>query len=180
SDIKEMAVVGLKVGDGEQPAALVVPAYARGTSRRIFEDSLRAHFDKVSAGLSPHKRIRILRFTDRELPRTRTRKVKRLEVVAILRQMLDARAEDQVAGGAEVDKWLAHAIAQVSNEVTHITPATRLIEDLGLDSLALAELAEHIGEHLGRDIGADELGDLRTVEDLQKLAANSNAPTRVA
>src|SRR6202022_3213734 len=53
SDIKEMAVVGLKVGDGEQPAALVVPAYARGTSRRVFEDGLRAHFDKVSAGLSP-------------------------------------------------------------------------------------------------------------------------------
>jgi long-chain acyl-CoA synthetase len=55
-----------------------------------------------------------------------------------------------------------------------VTPGTRLIEDLGLDSLALAELAEHIGEHLGRDIGAEELGDLRTVDDLQTLAVNSN------
>ena len=153
SDIKEMAVVGMKLGGGEQPAALVVPAYGRGTSRRTLEDRLRAHFDKISAGLSPHKRVRILRFTDHELPRTRTRKVKRNEVVDILRQMLQARTEEQVAASAEVEKWLAHAIAQVSNEVARITPATRLIEDLGLDSLALAELAEHIGEHLGRDIG---------------------------
>ena len=181
SDIKEMAVVGLKVGDGEQPAALIVPAYARGTSRRIFEDRLRAHFDKVSAGLSPHKRIRILRFTDRELPRTRTRKVKRLEVVAILRQMLDARAEDLASASAEVEQWLAHAIAQVSSERILITPATRLIEDLGLDSLALAELAEHIGEHLGREIATEELSDLRSIDDLQKLAANSNgAAAKVA
>jgi long-chain acyl-CoA synthetase len=181
SDIKEIAVVGMRLGGGEQPAALVVPAYGRGTSRRTLEDRLRAHFEKISAGLSPHKRVRILRFTDHELPRTRTRKVKRLEVVAILRKMLEARAEEQAAASnAEVEKWLAHAIAQVSNEATHITPATRLIEDLGLDSLALAELAEHIGEHLGRDIATEELGDLRTVDDLQKLAANSNAPSRVA
>jgi long-chain acyl-CoA synthetase len=180
SDIKEIAVVGMKLGGGEQPAALVVPAYGRGTSRRSLEDRLRAHFEKVSAGLSPHKRIRILRFTDHELPRTRTRKVKRNEVVAILRQLLEARAEEQVAASAEVEKWLAHAIAQVSNDATRITPATRLIEDLGLDSLALAELAEHIGEHLGRDIATEELGDLRSVDDLQKLAANNHAPSRVA
>jgi long-chain acyl-CoA synthetase len=178
SDIKEIAVVGMKLGGGEQPAALVVPAYGRGTSRRTLEDRLRAHFDKISAGLSPHKRVRILRFTDHELPRTRTRKVKRNEVVDILRQMLQARTEEQVAASAEVEKWLAHAIAQVSNEVARITPATRLIEDLGLDSLALAELAEHIGEHLGRDIATEELGDLRTVDDLQKLAANGNASPR--
>ena len=179
SDIKEMAVVAMKLGGGEQPAALVVPAYGRGTSRRALEDRLRAHFDKISAGISPHKRIRILRFTDHELPRTRTRKVKRLEVAETLRQMLETRADEQIAASAEVEDWLAHAIAQVSNETMRITPATRLIEDLGLDSLALAELAEHIGEHFGRELGVEELGDLRTVDDLQKLAANSNALPRV-
>ncbi len=173
-DLKEMAVVGIKVGDGEQPAALVVPAYGRGLSRRAAEDRLRAHFDKVSAGLGPHKRVRIIRFTDHELPRTRTRKVKRIEVVAILRRLLESRGELKAGASAEVEPWLAEAIAQVSAEPATVTPATRLIEDLGLDSLALAELAEHLGEHLGRDIGVEELGDLRTVDDLQKLAANGN------
>ena len=87
--VKEMAVVGLKVGQGEQVAALVVPAYARGESRRAVEDRLRTDFDKIARELSAHKRIRILRFTDAELPRTRTRKIKRAEVAATLRRMLD-------------------------------------------------------------------------------------------
>jgi long-chain acyl-CoA synthetase len=75
--LKELAVVGLKVGEGEQVAALAVPAFARGESRRSVEDRLRADFDRIARGLSPHKHIRILRFTDAELPRTRTRKIKR-------------------------------------------------------------------------------------------------------
>ena len=180
-DLKEMAVVGIKVGDGEQPAALVVPNYGRRTSRRAVEDGLRAHFEKVSAGLSPHKRIRILRFTDRELPRTRTRKIKRAEVAAILRSMLDeSRHEKSASAGGDVESWLAEAIAQVSSERINVTPATRLIEDLGLDSLALAELGEHISAHIGRDVAPEELSDLGTVADLQRLAAADGAGARVA
>src|SRR6202167_3587075 len=38
--VKEMAVAGLKVGQGEQVAPLVVLAYARGESRRAVEDRL--------------------------------------------------------------------------------------------------------------------------------------------
>ncbi len=116
--LKELAVVGLKVAQGEQVAALAVPAYARGESRRAVEDKLRAHFEKIAQGLSPHKRIRILRFTDAELPRTRTRKVKRNEVAAILRRMLDAASLENAAAthSAEIEPWLAQALAQVSSE----------------------------------------------------------------
>ncbi len=178
SDVKEMAVVGIKVGDGEQPAALLVPAYGRGQSRRAVEDRLRTHFEKTGASLSPHKRIRILRFTDHELPRTRTRKVKRAEVVALLRKMLEVRADETAAG--EIEEWLADAIKQVSSEPVRITPATRLIEDLGLDSLALAELGEHIGDQVGREIGGEELSNISTVGDLQKLAAEGSGPARIA
>jgi long-chain acyl-CoA synthetase len=179
--LREIAVVGLKVAQGEQVAALAVPAYARGESRRAVEDGLRAHFDRVALGLSPYKRIRILRFTDAELPRTRTRKVKRNEVAAILRRMLAAsNAKNAPAPhSAEIEPWLAQALAQVSSERIAITPATRLIEDLGLDSLAVAELGEHIAEHAGREIGPEEMSDLRTVEDLQRVAQAGNGSTRV-
>src|SRR3984957_3348245 len=170
--VKELAVVGLKIGRGEQVAALVVPAYARAESRRAVEDRLRSDFDKFARELSVHKRIRILRFTDSELPRTRTRKIKRADVVATLRRMLDVRASDADANSAnsEVETWLAEALASVSTEPINITPATRLIEDLGLDSLALAEIGELIGERASRDIAPEEIGDLRTVADLQLLA----------
>jgi len=179
--LREIAVVGFTVAQGEQVAALAVPAYARGESRRAVEDGLRAHFEKIAQGLSPHKRIRILRFTDAELPRTRTRKVKRNEVAAILRRMLDAASLENAAAthSAEIEPWLAQALAQVSSEQITITPATRLIEDLGLDSLAMAELGEHIAEHAGRDVGPEEMSDLRTVEDLQRVAQADGGTGRV-
>jgi long-chain acyl-CoA synthetase len=176
--VKELAVVGFKVGQGEQVAALAVPAYARGESRRAVEDRLRAHFDEVARGLSPHKRIRILRFTDHELPRTRTRKIKRADVVSILRRMLEAVSEEAPAAGAEIEPWLAQALAAVSSERVNVTPATRLIEDLGLDSLAMAELGEHIARHAGRDVSPDEMTDLRTVADLQRVASAEPAAAR--
>ena len=178
--VKEMAVVGLKVGRGEQVAALIVPAYSRGESRRAVEDRLRSDFDKVALELSTHKRIRILRFTDAELPRTRTRKIKRADVVATLRRMLDVRAiEANVdSTNSEVETWLAEALASVTTEPVNITLSTRLIEDLGLDSLALAEIGELIGERASRDIAPEEIGDLRTVADLQLLATQPGSNGR--
>ena len=173
--VKEMAVAGLKVGQGERVAALVVPAYSRGESRRAVEDRLRTDFDKVARELSAHKRIRIIRFTDAEIPRTRTRKIKRAEVAAILRRMLDVRSKDTDADAAnsEVDDWLAEALATAASEPINITPATRLIEDLGLDSLALAEIGELIGQRAGREIAPEEIADLRSVADLQRLSMQS-------
>jgi len=177
--VKEMAVVGLKVGQGEQVAALVAPAYARGESRRAVEDRLRSDFDKVARELSAHKRIRILRFTDAELPRTRTRKIKRADVAAMLRRMLDVRATATDAdANSEVETWLAEALASIATEPVNITPATRLIEDLGLDSLALAEIGELIGERASREIAPEEIADLRTVADLQLLATQPGGNAR--
>ncbi len=170
--VKEMAVVGLKVGQGEQVAALVVPAYSRGESRRAVEDRLRGDFEKVASELSTYKRIRILRFIDAELPRTRTRKIKRGEAATIIRRMIDVRNKDTEAEAAnsEVETWLAEALALAASEPVNITPATRLIEDLGLDSLALAEIGELIGQRAGREIAPEEIADLRTVADLQQLS----------
>ena len=170
--LRELAVIGLKVAQGEQVAALAVPAYAKGESRRAIEDRLRTHFDQVSARLNPHNRIRILRFTDAELPRTRTRKVKRIEVAEILRRMIESHDEARATVSTEVESWLAQAFAQVTNGSPNISPATRLIEDLGLDSLALAELAEHIAVKAGRDLSADDLSNVATVEDLQRMVSD--------
>jgi long-chain acyl-CoA synthetase len=175
--VKEMAVVGLKVGQGEQAAALVVPAYARGESRRAVEDRLREHFEQVGAGLSSHKRLRILRFTDSELPRTRTRKIKRAEVVALLKRLLGSHIGERDAVSPEIEPWLLHALAQVAADVETISPATHLIEDLGLDSLALAELAEEIEIKSGRELSPEQLSNVNTVADLQRaIGEGRNRP----
>ena len=170
--LKELAVVGLKTPGGEQVAALVVPAYARGQSRRAVHDQLQAHFAKVGATLNPHKRIRIMRFSDSDLPRTRTRKIKRAEVAELLGRMIAQSTEDR-HGDVEVEPWLVETLSQVTADGTRISSATRLIEDLGLDSLALAELGEHVAARTGREMTPEELGNLHTVEDLQQAIAHS-------
>jgi len=159
---------------GEQVAALIVPAYARGQSRRTVHDQLQAHFAKVGATLNPHKRIRILRFTDSDLPRTRTRKLKRAEVAELLGRMIAQSTEDR-HGEVDVEPWLVETLSQVTADGTRICSATRLIEDLGLDSLALAELGEHVAARTGREMTPEELGNLRTVEDLQQAIAHNAA-----
>jgi len=176
--VKELAVVGLKTPGGEQVAALVVPAYARGQSRRTVHDQLQAHFAKVSASLNSHKRIRILRFTDSDLPRTRTRKIKRAEVADILSRMI-AQGSQERSAQVDVEPWLAETLSQVTADGAAITSATRLVEDLGLDSLALAELGEHVAERTGRELSPEELGNLRTVEDLQQAIAQSTRRPRL-
>ncbi len=177
--VKEIAVVGLKIGQGEQVAALVVPAYARGESRRAVEDRVREHFEQTAKGLSPHKRIKILRFVDSELPRTRTRKIKRAEVAAILERMLESHMAEATAVGTEVEPWLVHALAQVAGDAGSISPGTRLIEDLGLDSLALAELSEQIAVRSGRELSAEQLSNLRTVQDLQRAISDGRDRPRL-
>ncbi|MBF6559609.1 MAG: AMP-binding protein [Candidatus Binataceae bacterium] len=181
--IKEIAVAGLTIGAGEQVAALVVPAYARGESRRTIEDRVRAHFAIVGAGLNPHSRVRILRFSETELPRTRTRKIKRAEVAARLREILDRpldnRGGEAAVTGDEIVPWLAQALAQVAIGTVPIGTGTRLIEDLGLDSLALAELAEQIAVKAGRELTADELSAAATVGDLQRLAGDGTVRPRL-
>jgi long-chain acyl-CoA synthetase len=177
--VKELAVAGLQLAQGEQAAALVAPAYSRGESRRAVEDRLREHFEKVSASLSPHKRIRILRFTDTALPRTRTRKIRRAEVVEMLHRMIESHADQRTTVATEVEPWLAEALAQVASGAPVITPATRLIEDLGLDSLALAELGEHIEVKAGRELSAEELANVNTVDDLQRLVGQGQNRPRL-
>jgi long-chain acyl-CoA synthetase len=177
--VKEIAVVGLKVGQGEQAAALVVPAYARGESRRAVEDRLREDFEQVGAGLSPHKRLRILRFTDSELPRTRTRKIKRGEVAALLKRRLGSHLGEGDTANTEIEPWLLHALAQVAADSEIISPATHLIEDLGLDSLALAELGEQIAIKSGRELSPEQLSNVSTVADLQRVISEGRNRPRL-
>src|SRR5262249_46105603 len=175
-DVKELAVVGLQSPQGVQPAALVVPAYARSEGRRTIEDRLRTHFEKVASKLSPNQRIRVLRFNEVPLPRTSTSKVKRGEAAQILQGMLERiRNPSSVAEAGKVEPWLAEALTQVSGENIEISPALRLVEDLGLDALAMSELAELIDAQTGRWVSRWQLSNVETVADLQRLAAESES-----
>ena len=82
--VKELSIVGLADGIGEKVACLVVAddEYDIALSRAALRRRVEEHFRDVSASLPYFKRVKVLHFTDIELPRTATRKVKRREVVA--------------------------------------------------------------------------------------------------
>jgi long-chain acyl-CoA synthetase len=175
--VKELSIVGLADGIGEKVACLVVAdeeydiALSRAELHRLIEE----HFREVSASLPYYKRVKVLHFTDIELPRTATRKVKRREVVRIM----DAIEEKQKSGrqsltqeNADADSlWLMGIVATVANRPrSEVTIETRL-SDLGFDSLMFVELATAI-ENAGGSISAPER--FNEIQDLRELLSVVN------
>lgn len=171
--VKELSIVGLPDGTAEKVACLAVAddeydiALSRDELRRLVEE----HFREVSASLPYYKRVKVLHFTDIELPRTATRKVKRGEIITIL-QALEASGksatEELTSTVGDADgRWLIGIVSNVSNRARdEITMSSRL-SDLGFDSLMFVELATAI-ENAGGSISAPER--LNEVQDVRELA----------
>jgi long-chain acyl-CoA synthetase len=175
--VKELSIVGLADGIGEKVACLVVAddEYDISLSRVELYRLVEEHFREVSASLPYYKRVKVLHFTDVELPRTATRKVKRREVVRIM----EALEEKQKSGrqtlaqeSADADSlWLMGIVATVANRArSEVTIQTRL-SDLGFDSLMFVELATAI-ENAGGSISAPER--FNEIQDLRELLSVVN------
>ncbi|HKS10904.1 MAG TPA: AMP-binding protein [Pyrinomonadaceae bacterium] len=175
--VKELSIVGLPDGPGEKVACLVVPddEYDISLSRAELHRLVEEHFREVSASLPYFKRVKVLHFTDDELPRTATRKVKRREVV----QIMEALEEKQRSGrqslaqdSADADSvWLMGIVATVANRPrSEVSIETRL-SDLGFDSLMFVELATAI-ENAGGSISAPER--FNEIQDLRELLSVVN------
>ncbi len=182
--IKEISVIGLPDGIGEKVACLVVPDYEYdiALSRDEVKQKIDEHFREVSGKLPYYKRVKLLRFTDDELPRTATRKVKRREVVKMMqtieqgaRVSSEAEAPEQLSGDAA---WLINIVASVSNRSRDEVSMNTRLADLGFDSLMFVELAQSI-ENAGGSITAPER--LNEVQDLRELLTVVNRqPTQGA
>ncbi len=169
--VKELSIVGLPDGIGEKVACMVVAddEYDIALSRKELHRLVEEHFREVSASLPYYKRVKVLHFTDVELPRTATRKVKRREVM----KMLEALEQTQKSGRRGVKEtadadtvWLIGIVSSVANRPrAEISVDTRL-SDLGFDSLMFVELTSAI-ESAGGSISAPER--LNEVQDVREL-----------
>ena len=172
--VKELSIVGLADGVGEKVACIVVPndEYDISLSRAELQRFLEEHFREVSASLPYYKRVKVLHFTDIELPRTATRKVKRREVLEII----DALEQSQKAGrspsprdSADADSyWLLGVVATVSNRPRSEISVNSRLNDLGFDSLMFVELASAI-ESAGGSISAPER--FNEIQDVRELVS---------
>ena len=172
--VKELSIVGLADGLGEKVACLVVAddEYDITLSRAELRRRVEEHFREVSASLPYYKRVKVLHFTDIELPRTATRKVKRGEVIAILRALeADNKSDSATRSDKTADaesRWLIGIVANVSNRPQGEISVNSRLADLGFDSLMFVELASAI-ENAGGSVTAPER--LSEAQDLRELAS---------
>jgi long-chain acyl-CoA synthetase len=170
--IKELSVIGLPDGIGEKVACMVVPdnEYDIALSRADLRQKIEEHFREVSAKLPYYKRVKLLHFTDDELPRTATRKVKRREVVQMMQQLEErTRSAAGAAGSEELTgdaAWLIQIVASVSSRTLDEVSINSRLGDLGFDSLMFVELAQAV-ENAGGALTAPER--LNEVQDVREL-----------
>ncbi len=170
--VKELSIVGLADGIGEKVACLVVPddEYDISLSRAALHRLVEEHFREVSASLPYFKRVKVLHFTDIELPRTATRKVKRREVVQIMESMEESQKSGRRGSAqesADADSfWLLGLVAGVANRSRQEVANDTRLSDLGFDSLMFVELATAI-ENAGGSISAPER--FNEIQDVREL-----------
>jgi long-chain acyl-CoA synthetase len=167
-----LSIVGLPDGIGEKVACLVVAddEYDISLSRAALHRLVEEHFREVSASLPYYKRVKVLHFTDIELPRTATRKVKRREVVDIMQSLEESQKSGRRGGVQETANadslWLMGLVANVANRPRSEVSIDTRLSDLGFDSLMFVELATSI-ESAGGAISAPER--FNEVQDIREL-----------
>jgi long-chain acyl-CoA synthetase len=176
--IKELSIVGLPDPDGgERVACLVVPdfGYDISLSRPQTHKLVEEHFRDISANLPFYQRVKVLHFSDDELPRTATRKVKRRDVIdtvqsmeSHLRAATDATVESKKEDSSD---WLFDLVAMVSNSSRNRISLSTRLSDLGFDSLMFVELAQAVENAGGTILTPDTLNEVQDVREL--LAAVS-------
>lgn len=181
--VKELSIVGLpEEGAGEVVACLVVPDYEKeDLPREVVRARVAEHFQKVSAKLPLWKRVKLVHYWERDLPRTATRKVKRKPVVEELQRLerLKSRAQEATREGG-ADGWLVDLIADLCGATKERVVPGATLASLGFDSLMYAELGASL-ESAGVDLpdGID-LSGVGTVKDVEALCARYRRGTHKA
>jgi long-chain acyl-CoA synthetase len=174
--VKELSIVGLPAdgGSGEIVAMMLVPEYepaGEELARETIRERVTEHVKNISAKLPLYKRVKIVHFTDIELPKTATRKVKRKLVVEELQKLerLKKKAEETRKQAHDGDEaWIEALVATVANKARDKVYGAARMEELGFDSLMYTELGVAL-EAAGvavPDAGNTDLTGIATVEDL--------------
>jgi long-chain acyl-CoA synthetase len=178
--IKEISVVGVPDGIGEQVACAVVPDLEHDPALSAAEVHARIeeHFRKVSTDLPIWKRVRGLHVWEGDLPKTGKRSVKRREVAAEIARLrhkneetTGALARAEAAGDRGHTAWLLETVATVSGRRRAEVQLGSRFGELGFDSLMYAELSSALdtaGIALPESVDVTTLG---TVAELAELCA---------
>jgi len=184
--VRELSVVGLPAdtGEGEQVAALVVPDYvgaseSAGLDRESTRQVIRERFREIGSKLAFTRRVKLLHFTDRSLPRTSTRKVKRSFVKTELERRSTSRPRIEVPESNAFDARVRRIVARVAQRRPEdVRGGDRLVDSLGFDSLLQLELLTTLEQEFPKtSLRPEELASAETVADLVRLVERQREPS---
>jgi long-chain acyl-CoA synthetase len=188
--IKELSVVGVPDGTGEQVACAVVPdlEHDPALSRPEVEAKIEEHFRKVSADLPIWKRVRGVHFWEGDLPKTAKRSIKRREVAAEIARLRRKTEETKgalavAAGDRGQVSWLLETIATVSGRRRADVQLGSRLGELGFDSLMYAELSsalENAGATLPDSVDVTTIGTVAELHELLSRGPIAAARERAA
>ena len=126
---------------------------------------------KTVEKLPQFQRPAVIHVVDADLPRTRTRKIKRKDSRQILEKIINATAIVSKQKSSEgVSVTIVKAVASVTGtKAGEIHSATMLREDLGFDSLMAVELASVLSNIGKGRFDPDDIAKCETIADLVDL-----------
>ncbi len=192
--IKELCVLGLESRKPGEPLSerlhgVIVPNFEVLREHRIvnIREVIRFDVESISATLPATKRMLSYDIWQDDLPRTTTRKLRRLEIEKKMRALhAGGRAEEitpKERKFSEEDRiWLASpevksALAVIAEarkgDPKEIHPDDNLELDLGLDSMERVELLTDLAHRLGAEVEDSAASEVYTVRELVELVRQS-------
>jgi long-chain acyl-CoA synthetase len=162
--VRDASVFAFDGGTGPQPVAALLMSDKNKADAAI---------TAANSTLADYQQIRLwLIWPDPDFPRTSTGKVKRRDVAA--RGKAALRSNAAISAG---DDPLIQLLGELPGARTdNVTDASRLSEDIGLDSLAMVELQSGLEHRFVAEIPDDAWQQVRTVGELRRLIAPHARP----
>ncbi len=186
--VEELAIIGItdeaaKHAGAEKLAAVVVPdfEYLKANNISNSQNAIRFDLDSLGRELPEYQRVRDYIIRAEPLPRTATRKIKRFALKKeiesgqiSLKQKRDAKtwefsAEDKELLASNAGKTVLQVIESHLKEKETLHPKMNLEIDLGLDSLARAEVFAALESAFSTEFEGEDAAKALTVGDLINL-----------
>jgi long-chain acyl-CoA synthetase len=196
--IQEIAVIGVSSPEdrGERLHAVVVPNFDYLKARKVANarEIIRDEIAGLSNQLPKYKRLMSYQIQSEPLPRTTTRKIKRLELKKLVesgqKQVSESApmpgalsAEDQAMMNSAIGQEVLSCLRETYHREMPIEPNMNLELDLGFDSMERVELLASLEQILNLQLPEDFGTQIFTVRDLitqLEQLSGAAAPTGAA
>ncbi len=186
--VEEMAILGIEDksagrAGAEKLAAVVVPdfEYLKQAKVSNSKEAIRYALDDLGRELPEYQRVRDYIIRAEPLPRTATRKIKRFQLKKEIEtgkisagetnetKTWTLTDEDKKLLDSQIGRAVASAVKQNAKDTETIHPQMNLEIDLGLDSLARAEVFAALEQAFSTEFEGDEAAQALTVSDVIDL-----------